>query len=143
MKMAKMADIRDEHGNPIRLTDEQGNPVLLTDEHGNPMWLTGVATKVGTTLGSLMFGGGGSRDGGHGCASDAQASSGGGYGDVEQVLPPHEEDEDGGSTVHVRSTSSGSSLIKELRGKNPFLPLKLARFINFNVKLPILFSGFD
>ncbi|XP_010526600.1 PREDICTED: late embryogenesis abundant protein-like [Tarenaya hassleriana] len=41
-----MADLRDEHGNPIRLTDEHGNPVQLTDEFGNPMHLTGVATST-------------------------------------------------------------------------------------------------
>lgn len=39
-----MADLRDEHGNPIQLTDQHGNPVQLTDEHGNPMHLTGVAS---------------------------------------------------------------------------------------------------
>lgn len=41
---ALMADLRDEHGNPIQLTDQHGNPVQLTDEHGNPMHLTGVAS---------------------------------------------------------------------------------------------------
>lgn len=49
----------------IRLTDEH-NPVVLTDEHGNPMWLSDVETKVGTSLGSLMFGGDG-EDGGNDC----------------------------------------------------------------------------
>ncbi|KAE8654333.1 Dehydrin DHN1 [Hibiscus syriacus] len=45
-----MADLIDEHGNPIQLTDEHGNPVQLTDEHGNPVYVTGVATKhPGTT----------------------------------------------------------------------------------------------
>lgn len=45
-----MADIRDEHGNPIQLTDQHGNPVRLTDEHGNPMHLTGVATSQGSGM---------------------------------------------------------------------------------------------
>ncbi|KAK8613708.1 hypothetical protein V6N13_101465 [Hibiscus sabdariffa] len=52
-----MADLRDEHGNPIQLTDGHGNPVQLTDEHGNPVYVTGVATKhPGTTamLSGLM-----------------------------------------------------------------------------------------
>lgn len=101
MRMAKTADIRDEHGNPIQLTDEHGNPVVLTDEHGNPMWLTGIATKVDTTLRSLIFG----EDGGHVCASDAEAGSEGGHGDGEQELQPHEEEhEDGGSISSVSST---------------------------------------
>ncbi|KZV53366.1 embryogenic cell protein 40 [Dorcoceras hygrometricum] len=39
-----MADLRDEHGNPIQLSDQYGKPVQLTDEFGNPMHLTGVAT---------------------------------------------------------------------------------------------------
>nr|XP_043627224.1 late embryogenesis abundant protein-like [Erigeron canadensis] len=41
-----MADIIDEHGNPIQLTDEQGQQVRLTDEHGVPMHLTGVAQPM-------------------------------------------------------------------------------------------------
>ncbi|KAL6517325.1 hypothetical protein OROMI_033026 [Orobanche minor] len=41
---SSMADLRDEHGNPIQLTDQYGKPVQLTDEFGNPMHLTGVAT---------------------------------------------------------------------------------------------------
>ncbi|KAI3804945.1 hypothetical protein L1987_26850 [Smallanthus sonchifolius] len=41
-----MADICDEHGNPIQLTDEHGHQVQLTDEHGVPVHLTGVATTV-------------------------------------------------------------------------------------------------
>ncbi|KAL4347652.1 hypothetical protein GQ457_17G002370 [Hibiscus cannabinus] len=52
-----MADLRDEHGNPIQLTDGHGNPVQLTDEHGNPVYVTGVATKhpgTTTTLPGLM-----------------------------------------------------------------------------------------
>ncbi|KAK6805836.1 hypothetical protein RDI58_003621 [Solanum bulbocastanum] len=44
-----MADLRDEHGNPIQLTDQYGHPVQLTDEYGNPMHLTGVATTAGST----------------------------------------------------------------------------------------------
>lgn len=68
--------------------------------------------KVGPTLGSLMFGsGGGGEDGGHGCGSDAKVSSRGGYGDGEQSLPPHGKDEDGGSSAHVRFTTSGSSSV--------------------------------
>uniref|UniRef100_A0A803Q9T2 Uncharacterized protein n=1 Tax=Cannabis sativa TaxID=3483 RepID=A0A803Q9T2_CANSA len=57
-----MADLLDEHGNPILLTDEQGNPVRLTDEHGNPVHLTGVATsraaatEVGTGKGTHSTG---------------------------------------------------------------------------------------
>lgn len=53
-----MADIRDEHGNPIQLTDEHGGQIRLTDEYGRPMHLSGVATTVGsgqhvgTTIGS-------------------------------------------------------------------------------------------
>ncbi|KAI3708086.1 hypothetical protein L2E82_37130 [Cichorium intybus] len=53
-----MADICDQHGNPIQLTDELGRPVQLTDEFGRPMHLTGVATTeesgphTGTTIGS-------------------------------------------------------------------------------------------
>lgn len=90
-----MADIRDEHGNPIELTDELGNPVVLTDEHGNPMRLTGVATKIGPTLGSLLCSG---RDDG----------PSGGHGDGEQELLPHEGHDDGG---RVRSTTSGSSSV--------------------------------
>ncbi|XP_059644000.1 late embryogenesis abundant protein-like [Cornus florida] len=43
-----MADLRDEHGNPIQLTDQHGNPVQLTDEFGNPMHLTGVAKTAGS-----------------------------------------------------------------------------------------------
>ncbi|GKE93463.1 hypothetical protein Tco_1574558, partial [Tanacetum coccineum] len=43
-----MADICDEHGNPIQLTDEHGGQIRLTDEYGNPMHLTGVATTVGS-----------------------------------------------------------------------------------------------
>lgn len=43
-----MADICDEHGNPILLTDEHGGQIRLTDEYGNPMHLTGVATTVGS-----------------------------------------------------------------------------------------------
>ncbi|KAG6413415.1 hypothetical protein SASPL_126124 [Salvia splendens] len=42
-----MADLRDEHGNPIQLADQFGKPVQLTDEHGNPMYITGVATTHG------------------------------------------------------------------------------------------------
>lgn len=45
-----MADLRDEHGNPIPLTDEHGNPVQLTDEFGNPIHVTGVATSGTTPL---------------------------------------------------------------------------------------------
>lgn len=44
-----MADLRDEHGNPIQLTDQYGHPVQLTDEYGHPMHLTGVATTAGST----------------------------------------------------------------------------------------------
>lgn len=44
--ISRMAEIRDEYGNPIQLTDEHGNPVQLTDEHGNPMHLTGVAVTT-------------------------------------------------------------------------------------------------
>ncbi|GMY06239.1 hypothetical protein FCV25MIE_01478, partial [Fagus crenata] len=54
-----MAEIRDEHGNPIQLTDQHGNPVQLTDEHGNPMHLTGVAMST-TTVGSEIHGAPGS-----------------------------------------------------------------------------------
>uniref|UniRef100_A0A2N9IW50 Dehydrin n=1 Tax=Fagus sylvatica TaxID=28930 RepID=A0A2N9IW50_FAGSY len=54
-----MADIRDEHGNPIQLTDQHGNTVQLTDEHGNPMHLTGVAMST-TTVGSEIHGAPGS-----------------------------------------------------------------------------------
>lgn len=43
--LVKMADLRDEYGNPIQLTDEQGCPVQLTDEYGNPVHITGIATK--------------------------------------------------------------------------------------------------
>lgn len=50
-----MADLRDEHGNPVQLTDEHGNPVQLTDEHGNPMHITGLATKHDTTVGSGVY----------------------------------------------------------------------------------------
>ncbi|KAL0356681.1 UNVERIFIED_CONTAM: hypothetical protein Scaly_1353800 [Sesamum calycinum] len=39
-----MADLRDEHGNPIQLADQYGNPVKLTDEYGNPVHITGIAT---------------------------------------------------------------------------------------------------
>jgi hypothetical protein len=44
--LIKMAEIRDEYGNPIQLTDEHGNPVQLSDEYGNPMHLTGVVTTT-------------------------------------------------------------------------------------------------
>ncbi|KAF2322866.1 hypothetical protein GH714_031530 [Hevea brasiliensis] len=50
----KMADLRDEHGNPIQLTDEHGNPVQLTDEFGNPVHITGVATSKPLTLGTTV-----------------------------------------------------------------------------------------
>lgn len=50
-----MADLRDEHGNPVQLTDGHGNPVQLTDEHGNPMHITGLATKHDTTVGSGVY----------------------------------------------------------------------------------------
>lgn len=109
MRMAKMADIQDEYGNPIQLNDEHGNPVVLTDEHGNPVRLSGIATKVGTTLGSLIFGSGDEDGGGHGSACDAEGSSGGGNGDGEQELMPVVEHEDGGSGTHVGSATSGSS----------------------------------
>ncbi|KAJ9189693.1 hypothetical protein P3X46_000954 [Hevea brasiliensis] len=46
-----MADLRDEHGNPIQLTDEHGNPVQPTNELGNPVHITGVATSKPLTLG--------------------------------------------------------------------------------------------
>ncbi|KAL6494809.1 Plant dehydrin [Orobanche gracilis] len=49
-----MADLRDEHGNPIQLTDQYGKPVQLTDEFGNPMHLTGVATTNTAGLGAAM-----------------------------------------------------------------------------------------
>lgn len=103
--MDRMADIREEHGNPNQLTDEHGNPVDFIDEHGNLMWLTGVASKAGTTLRLLIFGGDGG-DGGHGCASDPKAGSGGGHVYGDQELQPHEEHEDGGSTRSVRVSMS-------------------------------------
>ncbi len=46
-----MANLRDEHGNPIQLTDEHGNPVQPTNELGNPVHITGVATSKPLTLG--------------------------------------------------------------------------------------------
>ncbi|GLT30612.1 hypothetical protein SLA2020_054040 [Shorea laevis] len=52
-----MADLRDEHGNPVQLTDEYGNPERLTDEHGNPMQLYGIATSPGKTVGTIAHGG--------------------------------------------------------------------------------------
>ncbi|GKV21109.1 hypothetical protein SLEP1_g31123 [Rubroshorea leprosula] len=52
-----MADLTDEHGNPVQLTDEYGNPVRLTDEHGNPMQLYGIATSPGKTVGTIAHGG--------------------------------------------------------------------------------------
>ncbi|XP_038902143.1 embryogenic cell protein 40-like isoform X1 [Benincasa hispida] len=47
-----MANVRDEHGNPVQLTDERGNPVQLTDEFGNPMHLTGVVATSPSKLDS-------------------------------------------------------------------------------------------
>lgn len=44
-----MADLRDEHGNPVQLADQFGKPVQLTDEYGNPMHITGVATTHAST----------------------------------------------------------------------------------------------
>lgn len=91
-----MADIRDEHGNPIELTDEHGNPVVLTDERGNPMRLTGVATKIGPLRGGGVEG------------------ASGGHGNGEQERLPHDEGGDGGSGGHVRSTTSGSGSVSPL-----------------------------
>ncbi|XP_038902144.1 late embryogenesis abundant protein-like isoform X2 [Benincasa hispida] len=50
--LSTMANVRDEHGNPVQLTDERGNPVQLTDEFGNPMHLTGVVATSPSKLDS-------------------------------------------------------------------------------------------
>lgn len=50
-----MADLIDEHGNPVQLADEHGNPVNLTDEHGNPVHLTGLASKHDSSFGTGVY----------------------------------------------------------------------------------------
>lgn len=77
----RMADLRDEHGNPIQLTDAHGNPVRLTDELGNPMHLSGVATTQGVVKES---------------------------GQNEQQQQQHRKEE--GGELHRSSSSSSSSV---------------------------------
>ncbi|GLT86190.1 hypothetical protein SLE2022_043460 [Rubroshorea leprosula] len=81
-----MANLIDEHGNPIQLTDEHGNPVQLTDEHGNAMQLIGIATSPGKSPGTTAYGGapgsGLQMDTPYGTAPGSEMTTGNGTHDV-------------------------------------------------------------
>ncbi|XP_021286983.1 late embryogenesis abundant protein [Herrania umbratica] len=98
-----MADLRDVHGNPIRLTDEQGNPVQLTDEYGNPVHVTGIASKHPVMT----------QTGVHGGQMGDETGSAAGY----QQQHPQQLHYEASSRVEIqRSNSSSSSEDDEMGG---------------------------
>ncbi|KAJ9551746.1 hypothetical protein OSB04_015791 [Centaurea solstitialis] len=137
-----MADILDEHGNPIQLTDELGRPVKLTDEHGVPIHLTGVVTSTEDSSpkgGKTTVGGGPEVHGGTHFSPVTTTDVVGSGGPTEKTMPLSSHLETSGAETEKQQlgrTGSSSSSSSEDDGQGGRRKKKKGLMQKIKEKLP-------